>query len=83
MILLKKIWNLKPTVQTHSTHQFKDHPGSILNKQKRQVEAIKQQNKRIKEKIDLHKPVEAKELKRRLMEEFKEYDGLRKSIRKF
>ena len=31
----------------------------------------------------MHKPLEAKELKKRLIEEFKEYDGLRKSIRKF
>ena len=31
----------------------------------------------------MHKPLEVKELKKRLMEEFKEYDGFRKSIRKF
>jgi len=81
MYLLKKIWNLQPSVQTFHPDKYQYISGSNWNLHKKKLEQIKEENKLIGQKV-LHQQVDTAEYKKKLKLEIKEYLELRDSIRK-
>lgn len=81
MSLLKRIWNLEPSVKTFANDKFQFVSGSNWNLHRKKQEQIKQDNLKIGQKVLLQQ-IEVKDYKKKLKEEIKEYIELRDSIRK-
>lgn len=65
--LLKRIWNLQPSVDTFNRDRYQYVSGSNWNLHKRKLEEIKEQNKLIGQKV-LHQQVDSADYKKRLKE---------------
>lgn len=51
MHLLKKIWNLEPTIKTFNQDRYQYISGSNWNQQKRKLSEIKEENKRLEKQL--------------------------------
>jgi hypothetical protein len=65
MGLLKRIWNLEPTVNSFSNDKFQFISGSNWTQTKRKLEEIKVQNKKLGLKV-LQQQMEVKDYKKKL-----------------
>ena len=70
MNLLKKIWNLQPSVKTYNSDKYQYVSGSNWNLHKRKLEQIKEENKWIGKKV-MHQHVDSADYKKKLKEEIK------------
>jgi len=67
MHLLKKIWNLEPTISTFNSDKFQYVSGSNWSQYKKKQECIREENKKIGQKVLMHK-VEVEDYKKKLKE---------------
>lgn len=79
--LLKKIWNLQPSVNTFHQDRYQFTSGSNWGLRKKNMDQIKQENKLIALKVT-HQHVDPNDYKKKLKEEIKSYIELRDGIRK-
>ena len=79
--LLRRIWNLQPSVKTYNSDKYQYVSGSNWNLHKKKLEQIKEENKWIGKKVMTHH-LDSADYKKRLKGEIKEYLELRDSIRK-
>ena len=72
MSLLKKIWNLQPSVKTYNSDKYQYVSGSNWNLHKRKLEQIKEENKWIGKKV-MHQIIDSGDYKKKLKDEIKDY----------
>jgi hypothetical protein len=65
MSLLKRIWNLEPTIKTFANDKFQFVSGSNWNLHRKKQEQIKQDNLKIGQKVLLQQ-IEVKDYKKKL-----------------
>lgn len=81
MNLLKKIWHLQPSVDTFHSDRYQFVSGSNWNLHKKKLDQIKEENRKLGQKV-LHHQIDPADYKKKLKEEIKDYLELKNSIRK-
>lgn len=66
MFLLKKIWNLEPSVNTFNEDRYQHISGSNKIHQKKKMSEIKEENERHEKKLQLQQHIQKDEFKKKL-----------------